>query len=402
MTELDLAIELDIAGKEITCVVAECQRVPKKNMFEDSDSTCSIFDVDSSIQYYSNDTPTRMKSRMKSNDNDDKESVRTLVNIKSIPIIELSKEKKDGIADTIEIEGACDKQDESGYIEATRSKGSGETCSENETIELKDSVGRNSTILFRDGLSNSNDNGDTSQRHNKNKTGGVKCQEDSSACNSSSAETEWEEDENPWLGCICGETHESPIPVFWIQCDSCDAWCNVSPQCVGFSSSEADLRGEWQCPDCSSTTKLSPGKNKSNFMNSEVCSAHVTTPEGSSRKKNNSSVFEDKVSAANVTTPEEKRCSNKDIRTFDIGAVVEITDRTWVGSNKPGGAAKVIASHKIDNDVFYDVQYILENRKESNIESEYVAIDDLVSRGFSSPAGSTRMSRKRGFHETMI
>lgn len=35
----------------------------------------------------------------------------------------------------------------------------------------------------------------------------------------SDTEAEWEDDENPWLGCICGKTHERPIPVFWIQCD---------------------------------------------------------------------------------------------------------------------------------------------------------------------------------------
>ena len=34
----------------------------------------------------------------------------------------------------------------------------------------------------------------------------------------------WDDDEDPWLGCICGETHVKPCVVFWIQCDSCDTW----------------------------------------------------------------------------------------------------------------------------------------------------------------------------------
>ena len=34
----------------------------------------------------------------------------------------------------------------------------------------------------------------------------------------------WDDNEDPWLGCICGETYIRPFVIFWIQCDSCDAW----------------------------------------------------------------------------------------------------------------------------------------------------------------------------------
>jgi hypothetical protein len=31
---------------------------------------------------------------------------------------------------------------------------------------------------------------------------------------------DWEKDDNPWVGCVSGEIHDSPTVVFWIQCES--------------------------------------------------------------------------------------------------------------------------------------------------------------------------------------
>ena len=58
-----------------------------------------------------------------------------------------------------------------------------------------------------------------------------------------------EDDGYPWFGCVCGSTHET----FWIQCESCNAWHNSSPRCLGHDESEARLRGSWKCPGCSSS-----------------------------------------------------------------------------------------------------------------------------------------------------
>jgi len=73
------------------------------------------------------------------------------------------------------------------------------------------------------------------------------------------------------------------------------------------------------------------------------------------------------------------------------GTVVDVEDRTWAGSNKPGGVAKVIAYHVIDDDIFYDVKYILESRTES-VESQYVSVNNIMANTFMSPAKSTRSS----------
>jgi len=61
---------------------------------------------------------------------------------------------------------------------------------------------------------------------------------------------EEDSDENPWLGCVCGNTHPHPIRVFWIQCESCESWHNVAEECVGFDEKKAEILDEWFCWAC--------------------------------------------------------------------------------------------------------------------------------------------------------
>ncbi|KAI2492610.1 hypothetical protein MHU86_21924 [Fragilaria crotonensis] len=72
------------------------------------------------------------------------------------------------------------------------------------------------------------------------------------ASNDASLQSEdWENDDNPWVGCVCGKIHNAPSIVFWIQCEACDTWCNVAPSCVGFDEDEAKLK-TWTCRACPS------------------------------------------------------------------------------------------------------------------------------------------------------
>ena len=69
----------------------------------------------------------------------------------------------------------------------------------------------------------------------------------------SSEDEQWkggDGDEDPWLGCVCGNTHPHPIKVFWIQCEGCDAWYNVAEECVGFDANAAEQLDEWRCWAC--------------------------------------------------------------------------------------------------------------------------------------------------------
>lgn len=55
----------------------------------------------------------------------------------------------------------------------------------------------------------------------------------------------------PWKGCVCGNVHERPIKVFWIQCEGqCQSWYNVTPPCVRGLTEQEAANVEWTCNDC--------------------------------------------------------------------------------------------------------------------------------------------------------
>ena len=56
--------------------------------------------------------------------------------------------------------------------------------------------------------------------------------DDSSSSSIADDDCEGDDDENPWLGCVCGKTHPRPIKVFWVQCEICEAWYNVAEECL--------------------------------------------------------------------------------------------------------------------------------------------------------------------------
>ena len=56
--------------------------------------------------------------------------------------------------------------------------------------------------------------------------------------------------DDPELGCICGDIHEEPEPVFWLHCDICESWYNNSVRCLGFDQEAADKLKEWTCASC--------------------------------------------------------------------------------------------------------------------------------------------------------
>ena len=160
----------------------------------------------------------------------------------------------------------------------------------------------------------------------------------------------WLKEDVPWNGCVCGETHPHPVEVFWIACDKCNAWYNVSPKCVGFEEDTAALMHEWVCRDCR-PTELSPKTNAESIF--------CTT--------SNKNTF--------INTTEIYSTPNKDV--LPNGTIVEVAKRTWSGINKPGGIGKVIGSTLSKNKsglslMYYDVRYVL-GGYEKNIEAKYVS-----------------------------
>ena len=81
----------------------------------------------------------------------------------------------------------------------------------------------------------------------------------------------WAEDDDAWLGCVCGEIHPEPIRVFWIQCDDCHSWYNVAPVCVGFNEFEASSIGNFYCRGCEDSVVVDQASVRSNRSISQVC-----------------------------------------------------------------------------------------------------------------------------------
>lgn len=174
---------------------------------------------------------------------------------------------------------------------------------------------------------------------------------------------DWEDDENPWLGCVCRKIHESPAAVFWIQCDNCEAWYSCSPDCIGFDENEAKTKSKWECPACYSVTNDAQASKKNEIV---------------------SNVSNDKD---NLVEMEQSHIP------LPVGSIVTVEARTWPGSNKPGGVAKILAYKSSDHNLVYDVSYILGGR-EFNIESDFISINESII-DYSSPSASTRKSRGR-------
>ena len=80
---------------------------------------------------------------------------------------------------------------------------------------------------------------------------------ESAAENEAEDQEEWDDDPNAWNGCVCGEIHNRGTKLFWIQCEECDSWYDVSSKCVGFTEKQAEGIGRWTCWACGSDVEES-------------------------------------------------------------------------------------------------------------------------------------------------
>ena len=180
---------------------------------------------------------------------------------------------------------------------------------------------------------------------------------------SSDEEPEWDDDTNPWLGCVCGETHKSPTPVFWIQCEGCDAWYNCASECVGFNKKKAKEMSSWECPGCA------PFEADLITEKQPVTEDIMKTP--------TMKVMDGYSDRSHHSTP------------LAVGTVVDVEDRTYSGSNKPGGVAKIEGFRRSTKGILYDVKYVVHRGRETNLESIYVKL----AYGFTMPR-NTRSAEK--------
>jgi hypothetical protein len=128
---------------------------------------------------------------------------------------------------------------------------------------------------------------------------------------------DWEEDENAWLGCVCGKIHsKSRTGVFWIQCEACKSWYDVSVGCVGFTEAEAKAIQNWTCWACpegkveATPSLLSPSRTETKDIDTNE-SEEIEETEGSQKdispKSREEHTEDGVVNSQDVTNQEQAR-----------------------------------------------------------------------------------------------
>ena len=214
---------------------------------------------------------------------------------------------------------------------------------------------------------------------------------------------EYDDDDNPWSGCVCGEIHEPPIPVFWIQCDQCDAWFNVWERCTGLSEENASLLSEFKCwschpPDMQSVDEgsgysLADIKNRvteegdiENGSEMKTGDSRVVqgTPHddkhshcpsrGSSRNGFQGVCIDDpKCDPPTLLSSSEQPKRKRNTR-IEVGTLVQVTERRSPGINELGGVGRITDSHVEGGHTLYDIKYMIGNHREYGIDSEWVKL----------------------------
>jgi Zinc finger, C3HC4 type (RING finger) len=90
-------------------------------------------------------------------------------------------------------------------------------------------------------------------------------------------------------------------------------------------------------------------------------------------------------------------CPNADATNpaaLQIGDIVQVQARTWPGINQLGGIAKILKVHSSQEGVRYDVRYVLDRRKECNIQECYVSLQTEINQATKEdvPPGTRRRS----------
>lgn len=182
------------------------------------------------------------------------------------------------------------------------------------------------------------------------------------------------EGEEPWLSCICGKTHPSPIKVFWIQCDGCSSWYNVSQKCCGFDQDQAKILAKWHCPAC---IKKMSGDNTA-----VIDGARSTKTNASSARKERPTQVKRKE--------EQKRRK----RIFSVNELVV------VNYNLTGDVGKVVKVNIDYNEneekmISYDVRYLLGRGTERYVDEEWVTPFDNSAYACDGTRRSRGTSKKR-------
>jgi hypothetical protein len=194
-----------------------------------------------------------------------------------------------------------------------------------------------------------------------------------------------EDDVDVANGCICGVTHKS-LPVFWIQCDGCEAWYCNAEKCMGMTREEAESADRWHCFACDEATKETDYNTSECGFQTEILSKVSDVHEHETSGNMEATLTATKTPALvshavrcetkAVGCSKESKSSETDSTSdevFETHAIVYITEHAWPGVDNPAGIAKVVSSFlDEDGNRLYNIKYIVGGSHRKNVEQKYI------------------------------
>lgn len=115
----------------------------------------------------------------------------------------------------------------------------------------------------------------------------------------------------------------------------------------------------------------------------------------------NDSLCDDNAKDEAIELPNEKV---DDPAALQVGDIVQVQARTWPGINQLGGIAKILKMHATTEGTLYDVRYVLDRRKERNIQEIYVSLHTEIQQATKgdAPKGSRRRSSDASTKENVV
>jgi hypothetical protein len=139
---------------------------------------------------------------------------------------------------------------EAGAEECSRSQGSMSEVVEEDCAHSQGSMSSQNDLSDDEAEECAQSQGSESSQKTTPETNEQECARSQGSETINGAESDWEDDGNAWLGCVCGVIHNEKVTVFWIQCDTCQSWYNVSEECAGLGAKDAEQVERWICWGC--------------------------------------------------------------------------------------------------------------------------------------------------------
>jgi hypothetical protein len=134
--------------------------------------------------------------------------------------------------------------------------------------------------------------------------------------------------ENAWMGCVCGVVHERDVPVFWIQCDNCQSWYNVSPHCVEFNEADAANLPSWTCWGCPPSSRATAATDETQVTS--LASLDVDVDVKKNEDISNESCFEpDNLLKASSSGHSARPCGSTFAGDTDSSSDLDSSLKAW-------------------------------------------------------------------------